>query len=108
MARGVVAGLPRVRRPSVAGLFYPSQPAALLATVQDLLNESAATPAPAVAVLVPHSGFQYSGRTAGRAFARIEVPRCCIVLGATHTGVGLSRHGGSAWAVGAVRTPLGD
>ena len=102
------AGLIRVRKPAVAGLFYPAQPAALLATVQELLAEPHAAAAHAVAVLAPHSGFQYSGHTAGRVFARIAVPRRCIVLGANHTGAGHSRHGGSAWAVGALRTAMGD
>ncbi len=102
------AGLTRVRKPAVAGLFYPSQPAALLATVRELLAEPKAAAAPAIGVLAPHAGYQYSGRTAGQVFARVAVPRCCIVVAPNHTGAGLSRHAGSAWAVGAFRIPMAD
>ncbi len=98
----------RIRRPAVAGLFYPAQPAVLLATVQELLAGQAAEPAPAIAVIMPHAGYQYSGRTAGIALAGVAVPRCCIVLAPNHTGAGVATHGGSVYAVGAFRTPLGD
>src|SRR3954470_15303084 len=108
MARGVPAGLTRVRKPAVAGLFYPSQPAALLATVHELLAAPQAVAEPAIGVLVPHGGYQYSGRTAGRVFARVEVPRCVIIVAPNHTGVGSARHAGSAFAVGAFRMPMAD
>lgn len=108
MARGVPAGLTRIRKPVVAGLFYPAQPAVLLATVQQLLEAPPAEVASAVAVIVPHSGFQYSGRTAGRTLATVDVPRCCIVLAPNHTGAGAAANAGSAWAVGAYRTPMAD
>lgn len=100
----------RVRKPAVAGLFYPSQPAALLTAVQGLITPGLtdSEPAPAVAVIVPHAGYQYSGTTAGAVFARIAVPRRVIILAPNHTGAGRATHGGSAWAVGALRTPLGD
>ena len=108
MARGVPAGLTRVRRPAVAGLFYPSQPAALLATVQELLPSLRDDASPAIAVLLPHAGYQYCGRTAGEVLARVAVPKRCIIVGANHSGAGTSRHGGSAWAVGAYRVPVAD
>jgi AmmeMemoRadiSam system protein B len=97
----------RLRRPAVAGLFYPAQPAALLTTVQELLDGTAA-PGAAIAVIAPHAGYVYSGRTAGRVFAGVDVPRRCIVLAPNHTGVGRATTGGSVYAVGALQTPLGD
>ncbi len=108
MARGVPAGLTRVRKPAVAGLFYPSQPAALLATIDELLPAPHPDAAPAIAVLLPHAGYQYAGRTIAEVLARVVVPRVCIIVGANHAGAGASRHGGSAWAVGAYRVPIGD
>lgn len=98
----------RIRRPAVAGQFYPDHPAQLLAAVQGMLVEAAATASPARAAIAPHAGYVYSGRTAARVFARIEVPRRVVVLCPNHTGLGESRHGGSAWAVGTWQTPVGD
>jgi AmmeMemoRadiSam system protein B len=98
----------RVRKPAVAGLFYPSQPAALLSAVQALLAVPGAEPAPAVAAIAPHAGYQYSGPTAGAVFARVAAPRRVIVVAPNHTGAGRSTHGGSVYAVGALRTPLAD
>ncbi len=96
----------RVRRPAVAGLFYPSQPAALLTAVQQLLPASEARAA--VGAIVPHAGYQYSGRTAGAVLAGVELPRRCVVLAPNHTGAGHAKNGGSVFAVGVYRTPLGD
>ena len=101
----------RLRRPAVAGLFYPEHPAQLLLAVQALLAEAVAdgaTPAPARAAIAPHAGYVYSGRTAARVFARLDVPRRVIVLAPNHTGEGRAREGGSAFAVGTLRTPMGD
>jgi hypothetical protein len=97
----------RLRRPAVAGLFYPAQPAALLATVQELLAGPHAA-ATAIAVIAPHAGYVYSGRTAGRVLSGVEVPRRCIVVAPNHTGAGRSEQGGSVYAVGALQTPLAD
>jgi len=98
----------RIRRPAVAGQFYPAHPAQLLAAVQGMLAESEAAAAPARAAIAPHAGYVYSGRTAARVFARLEVPRRVVVLCPNHTGLGESSHGGSACAVGVWQTPIGD
>jgi AmmeMemoRadiSam system protein B len=98
----------RSRQPAVAGLFYPAQPAQLLAAVRELLAAPGAQPRAAVAAVAPHAGYVYSGRTAGEVFARLEVPRRCIVLAPNHTGLGESTHGGSAFAVGVFVTPVGE
>lgn len=98
----------RVRHPAVAGLFYPAQPAALLSAVQSLLGEVDAVAAPAVAAIAPHAGYVYSGRTAAQVFARLEVPRRCVVLAPNHTGAGAAVQGGSVYAVGALVTPVGE
>lgn len=98
----------RVRRPAVAGLFYPAQPAQLLATVRSLLDEAAAGPEPATAAIAPHAGYVYSGRTAAHVFARIAVPRRCVVVAPNHTGECSAAQGGSVFAVGVLQTPLGE
>jgi len=97
----------RLRRPAVAGLFYPDHPPQLLRTVQGLLGEPVGTAA-APAALAPHAGYVYSGRTAGRVFNALDVPRRVICIGPNHTGEGRAREGGSVFAVGVLRMPLGD
>lgn len=98
----------RIRHPAVAGLFYPAQPAALLAAVQSLLGDVEAVPSPAIASIAPHAGYVYSGRTAAEVFARVDVPRRCIVVGPNHTGAGKAVHAGSVYAVGTLVTPAGE
>ena len=100
---------PRVRQPAVAGQFYPGQPAQLLAAVRSLLAAAeTAVPGPAVAAIAPHAGYVYSGRTAAEVFARLEVPRRCIVLAPNHTGVCAAAQGGSVYALGSFVTPAGE
>lgn len=104
-----------IRQPAVAGTFYPREPRELLARVQQFLVEgreenskdSAARPisiSPAIACLVPHAGYVYSGAVAGAVYTRIKIPTRIIVLGPRH------RPGGANFAInseGAWETPLG-
>ncbi len=98
----------RVRQPAVAGLFYPGQPGPLLAAVRELLGGVSAVPARAAAAVAPHAGYVYSGGTAAEVFARLEVPRRCVVIAPNHTGLGEARQGGSVYAVGRFVTPAGE
>ncbi len=98
----------RVRHPAVAGLFYPAQAAQLVSAVRQLLAVPGAEPRAARAAIAPHAGYVYSGRTAGEVFARLDVPRRCIVLAPNHTGLGDAAEGGSVYAVGAFVTPMGE
>lgn len=77
-----------VRRPAVAGQFYPADPYTLERTVTDLIDAAEVLPDPAkvIAVIAPHAGYVYSGATAGHAFARArgKSPRRVILLGCSH------------------------
>lgn len=80
--------LPKVRPPAVAGLFYPDDPAELSSTVDSLLGGPAVPgPMPKV-VVVPHAGYTYSGRVAGRAYGRLGPEarslRRILLLGPSH------------------------
>jgi hypothetical protein len=88
-------------------MFYPDHPPQLLRTVQGLLGEPVEGSA-APAAMAPHAGYVYSGRTAGKVFGALEVPRRVICIGPNHTGDGNAREGGSVFAVGVLRTPMGD
>src|SRR3546814_17198542 len=62
-----------IRRPAVAGFFYPGDAATLRAEIAALLA-GADTPSEAVppkAIIVPHSGYVYSGAVAALAYATL-------------------------------------
>jgi hypothetical protein len=77
------ANAQNVRQPGVAGAFYPADPKALTAMIDDLLAHASQPPIndPILAVVAPHAGYQYSGPVAaytyaalkGRKFSRVVV-----------------------------------
>ncbi len=79
----------RVRRPAVAGSFYPAEAVACAAAVDHYLAQ--ATPAagpPPKALIAPHAGFIYSGPVAATAYsalARGPLPTRVLILGPAHT-----------------------
>ncbi len=93
------------RNPAVAGLFYPADPRELRDTLAECMGEPAPAVALPVAVLVPHAGYLYSGSTAGKVYAGIEVPDAVLLLGPNHTGMGRPA---AVWQQGTWQTPLGD
>jgi len=98
-----------VRPPAVSGRFYPADPTELRAVVATLFADARPRgKRPAVAVIAPHAGYTYSGPTAARVFANVEIPPLVIILAPNHTGMGDARSGVSLWEAGAFRTPLGE
>lgn len=98
----------QVRRPAVAGQFYPANAEELRGDVREFLRQSSSSETPpirAIGCIAPHAGYMYSGHVAGAVFARVEIPRRCIVLCPNHTGVG---HALSIMSEGAWKTPLGE
>lgn len=77
-----------VRKPAVAGQFYPGEPEALRRAAQQYIDAADVEPAPeAVTTIVsPHAGYMYSGPTAGHAYARItgKRPKRVVLLGCSH------------------------
>lgn len=100
-----------VRPPAVAGRFYPRDAADLRAEVGAYLSsplpssETSSEPVRAVGCMAPHAGYMYSGHVAGAVFARVEIPRRCIVLCPNHTGMGRAL---AIMSEGAWETPLGE
>jgi AmmeMemoRadiSam system protein B len=97
-----------LRAPAVAGRFYPGDPDDLRAEALGYLSEASSTnqaPVRALGCIAPHAGYMYSGHVAGAVFARIDVPRRCIVLCPNHTGMGRAL---AVMSEGAWQTPLGD
>ncbi|MFZ0818589.1 MAG: AmmeMemoRadiSam system protein B [Candidatus Acidiferrales bacterium] len=128
-----------IRQPAVAGRFYPADARELEISIRQFLSaanagakaESGAETSPqagakaradnaraettrAVACLVPHAGYMYSGGVAAAVFARLAnpmhanaprgIPRRAIILGPRHRppGAELAIQSDGAW-----RTPLG-
>lgn len=102
---------PLIRKPAVAGRFYPDDPAGLEALVRACLEKaptSSAAPKPqALGLMLPHAGYIFSGAVAGLTLGQIEPPQKIILLGPNHTGH-TGRGALSVWPSGAWRTPLGD
>jgi len=98
-----------VRKPAVAGQFYPSQPDRLRSMVEEFVDGSGVEPAPdkVAALVVPHAGYVYSGQTAGYAYARVrgKSPKRVIVAGCSHREYISTA---SVWTSGAFQTPLGS
>jgi len=95
--------VPVIRRPAVAGTFYPGTARALRGQVEDLLVSGPRERA--VAVVAPHAGYMYSGRVAGEVYGALERAEVYVILGPNHTGLGA---GAAIVTEGAWATPLGE
>jgi AmmeMemoRadiSam system protein B len=95
---------PGIRHPAVAGRFYPRDRDTLIADVQSYISPREETVG-ALGCVVPHAGYIYSGHVAGAVYARLHIPKRCILLCPNHTGMGrpLSIMSDGAW-----QTPLGS
>ena len=82
-----------IRKPAVAGRFYPSANGALDAIVKKCLGDVPEEKQSWPAVMVPHAGLQYSGSIAAGVLKQIEIPDTVIVIGPKHTPMGVD------WAV---------
>ena len=95
-----------VRRPAVAGRFYPGNPDDLRAEAFAYLTTSSKQPpVRAIGCIAPHAGYMYSGHVAGAVFSRIEIPALCVVMCPNHTGIGRAL---AIMSEGSWETPLGD
>lgn len=96
-----------VRRPMVAGMFYPSNPIDLsrdLAAMYAAATKRALS-GPVKAVIVPHAGYMYSGQVAAEAFKQLEGQQydTVVVVAPFH---GFFK-GVSVYSGGGYQTPLG-
>lgn len=98
-----------VRRPAVAGSFYPESKAALEKEVDAYLHTAPSGGAVPLAVIAPHAGYAFSGATAGAVFAPLKgaAVKRVILLGPSHhagfRGAALPPKRTTAFA-----TPLGE
>ena len=93
-----------LRKPAVAGYFYPSTREGLLSDLKSLVVPSSRKVS-AKAIIVPHAGYMYSGGVAGKVYGMIKPPDVAVVLGPNHTGLGARA---SIFDGEAYLTPLGE
>jgi len=99
-----------LRKPSVAGTFYPSDAGELAAQIDRYASAqpdatSETEKSAAIACVVPHAGYMYSGHVAGTVYASLKIPNRCILLGPRHFPYGQPM---AIFSEGAWQTPLGE
>jgi MEMO1 family protein len=106
-----------VRKPAVAGAFYPDDPADLSSSILSCythpLGPGRLPPEPEgkgslVAFVSPHAAYQYSGPVASHGFlhaSSLRDPEILVVMGPDHNAYGL---GVSIFKEGEWETPLGS
>ena len=98
----------RIRPAAVAGQFYPGDPAELKRVVDGLLAEAgpASREGELIAVLAPHAGYVFSGRTAASSLALLKGRKVknVLLIGCAHREY---YPGVSVFDGGGYRTPLG-
>jgi len=105
-----------VRKPAVAGQFYPADPDELSSLIDRCythpLGPGKPPPAPVsrvdtVAVVCPHAGYEYSGPIAAHSYLHVSSmvrPELIVVVAPNHYGIG---SGVSTFREGQWETPLG-
>src|SRR5882672_10745895 len=96
--RGAIE-VPRIRRPAVAGLFYPQDPQALRTAIADYLAQAnrpqvapntarPVCPSMPKALIAPHAGYVYSGPIAASAYSALgcaaEGIERVVLIGPSH------------------------
>jgi len=94
----------RIRKPVVAGQFYPADALELSRQIKSFIDEKALK-IDAIACMLPHAGYVYSGAVAGATVSRVNVKERIILLGPNHTGLGEPF---SISSEGTWQTPLGE
>ena len=94
-----------VRPPAVAGRFYPADPRELAKQVDEYVSTSASLQTvAAIACVVPHAGYMYSGRVAGSVYGALPLTKQVVLFGPRHypRGEALAILTAGEW-----QTPLG-
>ena len=101
--------MPTIRRPAVAGQFYPADPQHLKDEITGLLAATPPNPTMPKAIIAPHAGYIYSGAIAASAYKPLQsahpgIERV-VLLGPAHRVAfrGLALSSAEAW-----QTPLGS
>jgi AmmeMemoRadiSam system protein B len=79
-----------MRRPAVAGQFYPRHPEDLNEVLKTAFSDVAGRETlPIRGAVVPHAGYIYSGAVAAEVYARLPKRETYVLIGPNHQGLGL-------------------
>jgi len=93
-----------VRKPAVAGQFYPATANSIRKQLDGFLPPAEKVK-DCIGCMLPHAGYMYSGMVAARTVSRLIVKDTAVLLGPNHTGMGSAF---SIMASGLWQTPMGD
>jgi len=93
-----------IRSPAVSGTFYPSSKEGIETLIKGFGIETPKKKLDALAIILPHAGYVYSGRVAAETAAAVNIRKKIVLLGPNHTGEGSPA---SIMAQGTWQTPLG-
>lgn len=101
-------GEEHVRQPAVSGMFYPGDSEELSETIDEFLSSASKQKIDGriAALIVPHAGYQYSGRIAAEAFKQVDGMDfdTVVIVGPSHR---VRFNGISVYPRGYYITPLG-
>lgn len=99
----------KVRKPAVAGQFYPGDPVTLTKQLSDFFKNAKKEPVPGeiIALISPHAGYMYSGQVAAHSFKLLEGLsfETVVVISPCHVAY---FPGASVYDGGFYQTPLGQ
>ncbi|MEW5922521.1 MAG: AmmeMemoRadiSam system protein B [Candidatus Zixiibacteriota bacterium] len=97
-----------IRHPAVAGAFYPGDPITLTKMIAEFFAKAKKKPLSGrpIAIIAPHAGYVYSGKTASIAYKHLEGQQydVVVVISPSHT---IFFQGASVYDGDAYQTPLG-
>lgn len=93
-----------MRKPVVAGQFYPGNAKDLNALISSFVDHSAQK-RDCFGCILPHAGYIYSGKVAVDTISRVRIKDTVVLLGPNHTGQGVAF---SVMPEGVWQTPLGN
>ncbi len=98
----------KVRKPAVAGAFYPGRPAELQTMVDGFLNEAgpSSVEGEVVGIISPHAGYVFSGQVAAHAYSAVKDSdyELVFLVGPSHR---VFVTGAAVYSSGSFETPLG-
>ncbi len=96
--------LMNLRKPVVAGQFYPADASDLKAMISSFADKSVQK-SDCFGCILPHAGYIYSGKVAVCTISRVKIKDTVVLLGPNHTGQGATF---SIMPKGIWQTPLGE
>jgi AmmeMemoRadiSam system protein B/AmmeMemoRadiSam system protein A len=92
-----------IRKPVVAGQFYPGTASQLKTMIGAFVDEKVAKEE-VIGLVSPHAGYVYSGPVAGAVISKVKFKDTFVIMGPNHTGTGKPL---SIMTQGTWETPLG-